>query len=325
MDLHLDLPRPYLPWVWLHTWDWILWTGLAMMLLWWAGILRWLRGRVGEPPTLAIALLLMIVTLAVSGTARGESGRVWLVYTPFAVVAAADGLRRLLTMPRGAVSTRLEAQSPLKGAGATAGQVQPASAGFQTSLAPGSTGAMERPTLAITLAQTALMLVITVTLAVINAPDLFPRPATAANAGADTPLGADGLPAGAGFNGGDFRLAAWDARVEGDNILLRLDWQGERPMFTPYWFSALLVSPDGTPLPQAEVWQPLETRYPTSCWLPGETVSETVALPLPDGAAGDWWVSLAAFRDAEGRERLPVTLPDGGADTQVGLGPVAVP
>ncbi len=97
-------------------------------------------------------------------------------------------------------------------------------------------------------------------------------------------------------------------------------------MTTPYWFSALLVGPDGAPLPNATVWQPLQTRYPTTCWLPGEQVGETVTLPLPaDPQSGGWYISLAALTDDHASARLPVTLPDGSTDTQIGLGPVNVP
>ncbi len=94
-DLHLELERDYLPWVFLHPWDWTLFTGLALVLVWLGGLWRQRR----NPPVLALALLLTVVTLAVSGTGRGESGRVWLVFTPLLLIAAAemlprDGLKR---------------------------------------------------------------------------------------------------------------------------------------------------------------------------------------------------------------------------------------
>jgi hypothetical protein len=95
-------------------------------------------------------------------------------------------------------------------------------------------------------------------------------------------------------------------------------------MTTPYWFAVLLVAPDGSvPLP-AQVWQPVETRYPTSCWRPGEMVGDTIRLPLPnDAPPGDWWLSLSAFADADQSDaRLSVTLPDGTQDRQIGLGPI---
>jgi hypothetical protein len=170
----------------------------------------------------------------------------------------------------------------------------------------------------VTVAQAAIMLAITVTLAVISSPDLTAPPTP--------PGGIETAQANGATFGSAFRLAGWDASADGSAITLRLDWQGLQQMTRPYWFSALLVAPDGTPAPQAEVWQPLQTRYPTTCWRPGEQVGEEVTLRLPpDAQPGDWWISLFSFDDPTASERLPVILPDGSSDTQVGLGPVHVP
>jgi hypothetical protein len=126
--------------------------------------------------------------------------------------------------------------------------------------------------------------------------------------------------------GDSFALVGWDADVGSASVNLSLNWQSQMRVATPYWFAALLVAPDGS-LPQAPtVWQGLDTRYPTSCWSPGEIVGDTIELPLPDDAApGDWWISLSAFGDkSDPEDRLPVRLPDGMTDTQIGLGPVTV-
>jgi uncharacterized membrane protein len=78
---------------------------------------------------------------------------------------------------------------------------------------------------------------------------------------------------------------------------------------------------------EAVVWQPLETRYPTTCWTVETVVSDSVRLPLPaDSPVGEWWISLSAFSDVEHPERrITVILPDESTDTQIGLGPVVVP
>jgi hypothetical protein len=105
-------------------------------------------------------------------------------------------------------------------------------------------------------------------------------------------------------------------------VILRLDWQGIDTVTRPYFFSALLVPPSGPPLTEAVVWQP--TEYPATCWSPGEWVGDSIALPLPDNPPpGDWWISLAVLDDASHAYR-PVALA-GGADAQIGLGPVGVP
>ena len=278
MGVHLALDRPYLPWLWLHFWEWALFTGIPLIALWlfaaWRSIKRHQTGK----PALAIALLLTLALLLLSGTARGETGRVWLFFAPFVLIAAAGAFNH---------TDRDQA-------------IRPSS------------------WLAIAVGQGAIMAALAMTWAVIDAPDITPRPAPPGGL-------ATARPVNAVFDA-QFQLVSWDAQVEQDAIILRLDWQGIKPMTTPYWFSALLVSPEGTPLAESVVWQPLETRYPTTCWMAGERVGDTVTLPLPDGAPkGEWWISLAAFADTQNPEqRLIVTLADGTQDTQVGLGPVRV-
>jgi hypothetical protein len=106
-------------------------------------------------------------------------------------------------------------------------------------------------------------------------------------------------------------------------LALALKWQALRRTDMPYYFSAVLVAPDGHPLPGV-VWQPFGDRYPTSCWQPNQPLVDQVELPLsPDAAAGEWWLSLRAFGIVAEQPLPPVTvsLPDGTADTQLGLGP----
>ena len=115
-------------------------------------------------------------------------------------------------------------------------------------------------------------------------------------------------------------------RPETQTLALALHWQALQQTDLPYYFSAVLVSPDGVALPGVD-WQPLGKQYPTSCWPPGRTVVDQIELPLgPDAAAGDWWLSLRAF-GIRGDQPLPpltVTLPDGATDAQLGLGPLRV-
>ncbi|MCU0497833.1 MAG: hypothetical protein MUF87_10815 [Anaerolineae bacterium] len=79
LSRHLELDRPYLYWVWMHVWDWAIWTGLALTLL----SLRDLRHN-----RLGLALWCTVLAFTLSGTTRGESGRIWLILTPFALIAA---------------------------------------------------------------------------------------------------------------------------------------------------------------------------------------------------------------------------------------------
>jgi hypothetical protein len=217
----------------------------------------------------------MLFIVVISGTARGETGRVWLFFAPFALIAAAIKLQNLT--PSGPVW------------------------------------------LSITSVQAVLMLVLAICWPGVSASDITPPPAS-------PPLAAPSRPADAAF-GQSLRLLNWDATVDSDAIILRLNWEAQQQMTIPYWFSALLVAPDGTPASQSVVWQPQYTRYPTTCWTASQVVSDSVRLPLPDNApAGDWWISLAVFGDVDHPDqRLLVTLPDGTTDTQIGLGPTARP
>jgi hypothetical protein len=170
----------------------------------------------------------------------------------------------------------------------------------------------------LTIAQALLMIVPAITLAAIDAPDMKPAPVPPGSIEVAQPLNA--------AFADQFTLAGWDATANNSTITLRLNWQAREQMTTPYWFSALLVDPSGAPVSEAEVWQPFQTNYPTTCWSPGEMIGETVTLTLPpDAAGGDWWISLAAFADQNAADRLPITAPDGATGQQIGLGPIPYP
>lgn len=274
LGTHLDLDRPYLPWLWLHFWDWAIFSGLPLILIWlWLAVRR-LRAGLRPGAVLNVALLLTMLILLLSDTARGETGRVWLFFAPFVLIAAAD-------FPAGAGQTR-------------------------------------QAWLAVTSGQAALLVALAFSWHVISADDIRPPHPAPPIVEASQPINAD--------FGGLFRLVSWQAAQEGSALILHFNWQAEQQMTTPYWFAAFPVTPEGRPAAEALVWQPDETRYPTTCWRPGQIIGETVRLPLPEDAApGDWWVSVVAFPDVNDYSAaLPVTLPGGPPDVQLGLGPVRV-
>jgi hypothetical protein len=129
----------------------------------------------------------------------------------------------------------------------------------------------------------------------------------------------------------DLRLTGFQSHYDPARriVTLALHWQALREIAVPYYFSIVPVAPDGHALPGIH-WQPFGKLYPTTCWPPGGSGSEIVdhvELPLGDAAvSGDWWLSLSTFA-MQGDQRLaplPVGLPDGKQDNQVGLGPVTV-
>lgn len=96
MGFHLDLDRPYWFWVGMHLWDWLIWGGLALGLVLIFNLVRgakvW-RSR-SEIPALSVALALTLLVMLFSGTARGETGRVWLFFVPFLLIAVAESLSK---------------------------------------------------------------------------------------------------------------------------------------------------------------------------------------------------------------------------------------
>jgi hypothetical protein len=276
---HLELERPYLPWVFLHVYDLLLFTGLPLALI----ALLAITQRPRSPLTVALALTIAI--MAVSGTARGETGRVWMFFSPFILIVAARALQppdssEEVPIPRGAGMVALTQ---------------------------------------------ALVLVTLVAFLRVIATELTPPPSPPPDD--QTPLQA---PAAPPTLGGYFTLIGWHAEPasDGTSIDLTLRWRAEARSAVPYFFSALIVGPDGQPTADAVDWQPFDTdldvpQYPVTCWVPGQTVMETRRLPLGQSTPGEYWISLSAF-DIRDMQRLSVTVPGAPEDTQIGLGPVRV-
>lgn len=94
LNQHYDLYRPYWPWLVMHPYDMFLFVGIpvALLSLWRIGVLRKLRRReanITRSDVFALASAITLVVLVLSGTARGETGRVWLFFAPVWVLLAA--------------------------------------------------------------------------------------------------------------------------------------------------------------------------------------------------------------------------------------------
>jgi hypothetical protein len=267
MSMHLELERDYLPWIALHAWDWMLWTGPPLIGLWLLSAHQGWRSAAGR---LSVTLLLTLLILLVSNFARGETGRVWTLFAPFVVLAAAG------TLAQGR-SSRIE--------------------------------------LAFAWAAQAAWLIALVAVIEAVVVELTPPP--------DTPAPHAEVRSVEAQFASAFTLVGWEASAQPEGILLNLNWRADAPMFTPYWISALLVDSAGQAVGPAVVWQPDGTRFPTTCWMPGAVIGDRVMLPLPRGADSEaYWISLAAFADDFGINRLPVRVQGQAPSDQVGLGPV---
>ena len=92
---HYEMNRPYFPWVLLHPLDMAQFVGWPVMALAVWRLVRVRRGEWRAGDVFAAAAFLTLAVLTLSGTARGETGRVWLFFAPVWVLLAADVLARL--------------------------------------------------------------------------------------------------------------------------------------------------------------------------------------------------------------------------------------
>jgi hypothetical protein len=267
---HLELERPYLPWVFLHLYDLALFTGFPVVALAVAVILRSVR-RLRTVDPLVGALALTLIVLALSGTARGETGRVWLFFVPYILILAARYMSNradtttLITVAQAVVLITLAGFLRVMGT-----ELNPA---------PGAPPS-EQATV-----------------------DPLTEPATFANS---------------------FTLIGSRAVQTGDGLDLTLSWRADRQVAVPYYLSALVVKPDGQPLPPAVNWQPFDTRYPVTCWQPGQIITETRRLPISGSPSpGNYWISFSAFDERDGKG-IPVQQPGAESSTQIGLGPIPI-
>jgi hypothetical protein len=111
---HLALERPYGPWLVLHLNDFFMFTGWPLVLMAGAGVWRSARrlARGAAPAVQDVVILsaaLTLLLLDLSGTMRGESGRILLYFSPLILLGAAGALDRdrasgrLLTVLQGLV------------------------------------------------------------------------------------------------------------------------------------------------------------------------------------------------------------------------------
>jgi hypothetical protein len=274
MLIHLDLKRDYWPWLWLHSWDFIIFVGMPAFVLFVLGMTRWGRPRIRQ---LAITLGLTLFIIVLSGTARGETGRLWLFFMPLVILVAADILVQLPTHLRyGLVASQVIWLLVLFAILPTTGRGYAAPPSYEDIAFSSGNGAV-----------------------------------------VSTAVDFNGLLQLNGYS------VEYDSLQNAFNV--DLHWNTMQQLAVPYFFSALLVAPDGAVLP-AKDWQPFDYQYPTTCWQDADVpLIDRINLPLSENSeVGDYWLSLSVFQiSPEGKmTRLPVTLPDGGQDTQFGLGPI---
>ncbi len=118
-------------------------------------------------------------------------------------------------------------------------------------------------------------------------------------------------PAGVTF-GQDVRLVGLDRAGAGQEIELDLHWQAARLMERDYQVFVHVVGPDGRIVAQDDQ-APGGAFYPTSAWLPGDTLVSHHRLTLPDGARPGGYRLLVGLYDRATEQRLPAAEAGGGA------------
>ena len=92
-DSHLGIEFPFWPFVFWHPWDIVTMAGLSVVAAAFFGLRR-IRARDDDSSfAFSAAFVLSLLILSLVHVARGETGRVWLYFTPIAVAAAAAMLR----------------------------------------------------------------------------------------------------------------------------------------------------------------------------------------------------------------------------------------
>jgi hypothetical protein len=94
MEFNAQIQRPYLPWLIMHPYDMFLFVGLPLAIFCVWRILR-ARNLANRADVFALASGLALMILVLSGTARGETGRVWSFFAPLWVLLASDMLQRI--------------------------------------------------------------------------------------------------------------------------------------------------------------------------------------------------------------------------------------
>lgn len=281
MDWHLNLELAYLPWVFLHFNDFVLFMGWPLFFIGVPGIVmmtrRTLKGEaVSGGVLLALACAITVIVLDISGMARGESGRSWIIFMPFMLYAAAIWL---------------------DGAAQDRGVLLRAAA--MQLVVIGVVVAVMRP------------------MAVYPPPDHLVQPEAASPPGDVIPVlepvtfeDTVRLNAYSGAVNGDI-LTLW-LSFEADGPLDRPYWLSILPVGPDGMPGAASVVPP---------YLPAETFPMTCWFAADDPVIVTQAITLPaDAAGGDWWISLALI-DAETGATLPVSVGESSGEMQVGLGP----
>lgn len=286
-EAHFLLQFDLLLWAILHPYDQLMFAGLPLALLS-ALSLRIIFRKWRNCQSFVLGefvFISVLITLAVlhsSGILRGETGRVLIFLTPVLALAAANMLSTMSAQPWAAWTVTGAQALVVLG---MAGVLRVVDTEFSRQPVPPS-------------------------------PVTIPAQATLYPSGA---IFGDTLQLES-FAGQLYKRAGPDYQ---STLTLWLNWRSLGQLAQVYYQSFIPVAPDGQPLAEDTVLhRPFDDAYATSCWQPRDgQLTQEIEIPLRSGSdAGGWWVSFSFYERNTG-EALPVQLPDGSGDRQVGLGP----
>jgi hypothetical protein len=110
--------------------------------------------------------------------------------------------------------------------------------------------------------------------------------------------------------GDALQLLAYRLDQDNDQLSLTLYWRSEHSMDVDYKVFVHVADPlTAIPVAQDDA-MPVQWRYPTTRWAPGEVVIDTISIALQDVPAGSYDVALGVYDPADAA-RLPVVDGDG--------------
>jgi hypothetical protein len=287
--------RAYLPWLVLHPYDVLMFSGWALVALFLWGVWRAVvvirqRAQHALPlqasDVLALSTLLTLLLIDFSGIVRGENARILIFYVPFFLLACARPLSQ----------TARQWDLPLL----------------------------------ITQAVTVLVMaaVLYTIPAMLNPPPTQPR------GDLPPPLPSEAHVSNAAFAdstySGSFQLAEYRfiADPAAQAITVEFYWNGGAPTERPYQFQLFAVgenSLDGEVISEPLNWYPQYGNYLTTCWQAGQQIRDIVVLNLPpvsEPLVWDLWLNVVDERTGSA---MQIRLADGSQVESLLLGPVRYP
>ncbi len=311
MSYHLGLGRDYATWLGYHLYDFFLFLGIPLAILFLyafvtaaGGLLGHVTSRrqqVGEPHShlwppgslasrsnidaLVLGFALGLLILDLSGTSRGEVARVWLFLTPIAALVAVRGLER----------TRLG----------------------------------QRAFVLVAILMAVQLLAFNACLRVVTT-GVEPPPARSRDFDLQGTLSEVSHPLGAGFEVDGMQtiaLLGYDVSTKslqpGDTLHLTLYWQSLDPMTTPYTVFTHVVGEDNDVVGQRDN-MPLLDAAPTTCWMPGEIIADPYQIEIsPEALPGSYHLTTG-FYILETGERLPAVGATATQDREVILTTIVI-